>query len=136
MMNIGVLEAGSAPNVVAESARADVIFRTGEPVEALLSKIRPAAPDVSISRFPIAPTRSSFACRKVILRRGRLLRLRSAAAPGLGRADPRGPGSILDAHTAEEKVALAQIEEAVGIYQTLSQGLLAEGDAYLEPKIG
>jgi acetylornithine deacetylase/succinyl-diaminopimelate desuccinylase-like protein len=45
-----------------------------------------------------------------------------------------GPGSILDAHTAQEKVNLAQIEEAVDLYQTLAKGLLAQGDAYLEPK--
>ena len=118
MMNIGVLEAGSAPNVVAESARAEVIFRTGEPVEALLSKIRPAAAgrvdldvpyrsDPILFRVPKGQSSAevvSFACDLPLL-------------PAWGEPILVGPGSILDAHTAEEKVALAQIEEAVGIYQ-------------------
>src|SRR5687767_3944277 len=42
-MNIGVLQAGTAPNVIAESARAEVIFRTGESIETLLAHVRPIA---------------------------------------------------------------------------------------------
>ena len=42
-MNIGVLQAGTAPNVIAESAHAEVIFRTGHPIEALLAHVRPMA---------------------------------------------------------------------------------------------
>jgi metal-dependent amidase/aminoacylase/carboxypeptidase family protein len=42
-MNIGVLQAGYAPNVIAESARAEVIFRTGESIETLLAHVRPMA---------------------------------------------------------------------------------------------
>jgi acetylornithine deacetylase len=45
-----------------------------------------------------------------------------------------GPGSILDAHGAEEKVELEDIERAVEIYTRLARGLLAEGDGYLAPK--
>ena len=47
-----------------------------------------------------------------------------------------GPGSILDAHTAEEKVDLAEIEKAVGLYTGLGKGLLKEGEGYLEPRQG
>jgi acetylornithine deacetylase len=137
MMNIGVLEAGSAPNVIADSARAEIIFRTGEPVEALLAKMRPAASgrvtievpyrsDPILCRVPKGQGAGeivSFACDLPLL-------------PAWGEPILVGPGSILDAHTAEEKVDLAQIDEAVEIYWTLARGLLAEGDAYLEPKIG
>src|SRR5437867_1578567 len=42
-MNIGVLEAGSAPNVIAEAARAEILLRTGEPVAAVLGPIESAA---------------------------------------------------------------------------------------------
>jgi acetylornithine deacetylase len=45
-----------------------------------------------------------------------------------------GPGSILDAHAAEEKVDLAEIEKAVGLYTRLARGLLKDGEKYLEPK--
>jgi acetylornithine deacetylase len=137
MMNIGVLEAGSAPNVIAESARAEVIFRTGEPVEALLAKLRPAAAgrvtlevpyrsDPILFRVPKGQRPDeivSFACDLPLL-------------AAWGEPILVGPGSILDAHTAQEKVALAEIEEAVTIYRALATGLLAQGEAYLEPKPG
>jgi acetylornithine deacetylase len=137
-MNIGILEAGTAPNVIADSARAEVLFRTGEPVERLLSRIGPAArggvrlevpyrSDPILFRVPTglpAPAEIvSFACDLPLL-------------PAWGEPILVGPGSILDAHAAEEKVNLAQVEEAVDIYGRLGRGLLAEGDAYLEPRRG
>ena len=134
-MNIGVLEAGTAPNVIADSARAEVLFRSGEPVESVLSRIRPAASgrvDLEIPyrsepilfRVPGSEPRAeivSFACDLPLL-------------PAWGEPILVGPGSILDAHAAEEKVELAQIEEAVEVYSRLARGLIAEGDAYLQPR--
>ena len=134
-MNIGVLEAGTAPNVIADRAGAEILFRTGEPVETVLSRIRGAAsPDVELE----VPYRSdpilfrvpknqpsaeivSFACDLPLL-------------PAWGEPILVGPGSIGEAHAAEEKVDLAQIEEAVDIYRTLARGLLERGEDYLEPK--
>ncbi len=134
-MNIGVLEAGTAPNVIADSARAEILFRTGEPVEALLSRIRPAASgrvglevpyrsDPILFRVPKGQRSLeivSFACDLPLL-------------PAWGEPILVGPGSILDAHSAEEKVDLAQIEEAVNIYSKLARGLLERGEDYLEPR--
>ncbi|HJW14051.1 MAG TPA: hypothetical protein VJ776_05115, partial [Thermoanaerobaculia bacterium] len=45
-----------------------------------------------------------------------------------------GPGSILDAHAAEEKVDLAEIEVAVALYERTARGLLEHGEEYLEQK--
>jgi len=45
-----------------------------------------------------------------------------------------GPGSILDAHAAEEKVDLEQVEQAVPLYIELARGLLERGEEYLEPR--
>lgn len=134
-MNIGVLEAGTAPNVIAESARAEVLFRTGEPVETLLSRMRAAASQRVVLEVPYrsdpilfrvpkgqrATEIVSFACDLPLL-------------PAWGEPILVGPGSILDAHTAQEKVDLAQVEEAVEIYSRLALGLLVEGEAYLEPR--
>ena len=133
-MNIGILKAGTAPNVIADSARAEVIFRTGESVEDVLSRVRTSAPpeaelEVPYRSEPIlfrVPQRGpageivSFACDLPLM-------------PSWGEPILVGPGSILEAHRADEKVQLAEIEEAVGVYRTLAQGLLAEGDAYLRP---
>ena len=135
-MNIGVLEAGTAPNVIADRARAEVLFRTGEPIEKLLSRIDPAVKGrVSLEvpyrserilfRVPRGQTGPreivSFACDLPLL-------------TGWGEPILVGPGSILDAHAAEEKVDLAEIERAVDLYIRLARGLLTEGDGYLEPK--
>ena len=45
-----------------------------------------------------------------------------------------GPGSIRDAHAAQEKVELSEIEKAVSIYRALASGLLEKGNEYLEPE--
>ena len=135
-MNIGVLEAGTAPNVIADRARAEVLFRTGESIERLLSRIGPVARGrVAVEvpyrsdpilfrvprRLPEPPEIVSFACDLPLL-------------PAWGEPMLVGPGSILDAHAAEEKVDLAEIEQAVDLYTRLARGLLAEGEAHLEPR--
>lgn len=133
-MNIGVLEAGTAPNVIAESARAEVIFRTGESIETLLAHIRPMAEgrveltvgyrsDPVSFRCPKGESGEvvSFACDLPLL-------------PAWGTPILFGPGSIRDAHGAEEKVELAEVEAAVGVYAGLVRRLLQGGEATLEPR--
>jgi len=133
-LNIGVLEAGTAPNVTAERARAEILFRTGLPVEHLLTRIRPlAAPPLVLEvpyrsdpiRFRIPRGEKgeivSFACDLPLL-------------PSWGEPILVVPGSIADAHAAKEKVDLSQIEEAVSIYEGLIRKLLSEGDSGLSPK--
>ena len=133
-MNIGVLEAGTAPNVIAERARAEVLLRTGVAVEQLLSRIQPLVKPPLTLQVPYRsdPIRFrvpkgwqgeivSFACDLPLL-------------PRWGEPILVGPGSILDAHTAEERVELSQIEEAVGLYQSLVRALLSEGEKHLETR--
>jgi len=135
-MNIGVIEAGTAPNVIADSARAEILLRTGESVERVLSRIEPAAgrevrlevpyrSDPILFRVPRglpAPAEIvSFACDLPLL-------------TAWGEPILVGPGSILDAHAAREKVDLAQVEEAVDIYGRLARGLIEQGEDYLEPR--
>ena len=133
-LNIGVIQAGTAPNVIAESARAEVIFRTGEPIENLLAHLRPMAEGrVSLAvgyrsdpvtfRCPKGEEGEivSFACDLPLL-------------PAWGEPILFGPGSIRDAHGAEEKVDLADVAAAVGVYAGLVRGLLDRGEASLIPK--
>jgi acetylornithine deacetylase len=130
-MNIGVLEGGTAPNVTAERARAEVLFRTGLPVEQLLSRVQPLVkPPVTLQvpyrsdpiRFRVPKGWQgeivSFACDLPLL-------------PRWGQPILIGPGSILDAHAAEEKVDLSQIEEAVVLYEELVRSLLSQGGGHL-----
>jgi acetylornithine deacetylase len=133
-MNIGVLEAGTAPNVIAESARAEILFRTGVPVEGVLERLLPIARgrvDLSVAyrsepvlfRCPrgAAGEVVSFACDLPLL-------------PAWGEPILVGPGSILDAHAPEERVDLEQVEAAASLYVELARGLLEHGEEYLEPR--
>jgi acetylornithine deacetylase/succinyl-diaminopimelate desuccinylase-like protein len=45
-----------------------------------------------------------------------------------------GPGSIRDAHGAEEKVSLDEVAAAVGVYVDLVRALLSQGESCLTPK--
>lgn len=134
--NIGVLEAGTAPNVVAERGRAEVVFRTGLATEEVLGPVRSVAQgraEVSVPyrSEPIAfrlPRGSaaeaavvSYACDLPLLDRW-------------GEPILVGPGSIEHAHAADERVELAQVEEASLLYAELARALLARGEAALESR--
>lgn len=133
-MNIGVLEAGSAPNVIAESARAEILFRTGLPVDELLGRIEGLVADGI--RFDVAYRSDPIRYRMPRGARGEIVSFASDLPLLSEWGEPLllGPGSILDAHTAQEKVDLSEIEKAVALYVDVVRGLLSEGEAYLQPK--
>jgi acetylornithine deacetylase len=133
-VNIGVLEAGAAANVLAESARAEILLRTGLPgdeVLAALSAIAAGRVELEVGyrsdparfRCPrgVAGEIVSYACDLPLL-------------PAWGEPMLVGPGSILDAHTAGEKVSLEEVEDAVTLYVNLVGNLLARSEEYLEPR--
>jgi acetylornithine deacetylase len=133
-MNVGVLQAGTAPNVIADSARAEIIFRTGEPTETLLAHIRPMAEGRVDLRVGYRSDPVSFRCPK-----GEPADIASFACdlpllPAWGEPILFGPGSIRDAHGSEEKVSLAEVEAAVGAYVGLVRALVTRGEACLEPR--
>ena len=133
-MNIGVLAAGSAPNVIAESARAEIIFRTGEPIETLLAHIRPMAEGRVEVRVGYRSDPVSFRCPKK--EPGEIVSFACdlPLLPAWGEPILFGPGSIRDAHGAEEKVSLSEVASAVGVYVELVRNLLGEGEACLAPR--
>ncbi|HYK42221.1 MAG TPA: M20/M25/M40 family metallo-hydrolase [Thermoanaerobaculia bacterium] len=136
-MNIGVVEAGTAPNVVAERGRAEVLFRTGVPVDRVLEAVRAASLDSgaevtvpyrsepTIFRVPRGEKGEivAFACDLPLL-------------TAWGEPILLGPGSIGHAHAADERVDLAQVEQAARIYRDLAEGLVARGEDALEPAPG
>jgi acetylornithine deacetylase len=133
-MNVGILEAGTAPNVVAERGRAEVLFRTGVPVETVLTAVRDAAAragaEVSVPyrseptafRVPRGKTGEivAFACDLPLL-------------DAWGEPILIGPGSIEHAHAADERVDFSDVEAAAGIYRNLTEALVARGEEALEP---
>ncbi|MEO8191478.1 MAG: M20/M25/M40 family metallo-hydrolase [Acidobacteriota bacterium] len=133
-VNVGVIEAGTAPNVVAERGRAEILVRTGAATVAVLSRFEKAArgrgeitvpyrsEKIAFRRPRGAPAGEivSFACDLPLLDRWGIPLL-------------VGPGEIAHAHAADERVEIASVKEAAGLYGALIAGLLREGREFLEP---
>jgi acetylornithine deacetylase len=125
-LNIGTISGGRAPNVVADSAQAEIMFRlVGDPA-ALRQSVAAAAagranaseilctPAMRFERFDGIPTTVvSYTTDIPVL------------AGAWGKPFLLGPGSIHVAHTSEERVPKLQLEQAVEIYCNMVRGLLA-----------
>jgi acetylornithine deacetylase len=125
-LNIGTISGGRAPNVIPDKARAEIMIRLVSDPGPLREAIREAAagrveaaevlciPAIRLNSLPDLPTTVvSF----------------TTDIPAFGTAwgEPFliGPGSILVAHTLDEKVSKRQLLEAVDIYRTMVERLLA-----------
>jgi len=125
-LNIGTISGGRAPNVVADHAQAEILFRiVGDP-----DSLRAGVAEAVKGRAEV---------REVIC----IPAVRLAAIDGFetsvvsfatdipafggkwGTPCLIGPGSIHVAHTDEERVAKRELTEAVGLYERLVTRLLA-----------
>ena len=127
-LNIGTINGGRAPNVVADHAEAEVMFRTvGDPA-ALREAVAAAAagraearevlhtPAIRLNSFDSLPTSVVAFTTDIPTFEG-----------VWGEPYLIGPGSIHVAHTAEERIAKKQLTEAVEIYERMTKQLLATG---------
>lgn len=125
-VNIGTIAGGQAPNVIADSAKAEILVRlVGDPdpirksfaaaigKRAQLKEILciPAMRFDSIDGLP--STTVSYTTDLPFL------------SQSWGKPFLIGPGSIHVAHTAEERVAKQELSDAVGIYADIVRKLLA-----------
>jgi acetylornithine deacetylase len=125
-LNVGLINGGVAPNVLAPEAGAQILIRTVEPTERLKETLRGlAAPGVSIE-FPVelplhkasgAPagwetTVVSFASDLPFLHTW-------------GECYQLGPGTIRVAHTSNEHIRKADLLRGVDLYVRLARDLLA-----------
>jgi acetylornithine deacetylase len=116
-LNVGTISGGQAPNVVADEARAEIMFRTvgdpGELREAVAAAVVGRAmarevlhtPAIRLTGFDGLPTTAVAFTTDI-----------PALTEAWGQAFLIGPGSIHVAHTAEERVAKKELGEAVEIY--------------------
>jgi acetylornithine deacetylase len=127
-LNVGTIAGGRAPNVVADHATAEIMFRTvGDP-----AKIREA---VSATLAGRAEAREVFYTPAVQLAKVDGLRTTVVAfttdIPSFegtwGQPFLIGPGSIHVAHTAEERIPKKELAEAVDIYSRMVTQLLETG---------
>ena len=124
-MNIGTIEGGRAPNVIADRARAEILIRlVGDPATLRQSVIRAAAargiearevlciPAVHMSALDGLPTTVAAFTTDV-----------PAFGNAWGKPFLIGPGSIHVAHTTEERIPKQQLRDAVQIYVNMVRKL-------------
>src|SRR5216684_1610984 len=127
-LNIGTIDGGRAPNVVADQADAELMFRTiGDPAgirEAVSAGVAGRAearevfytPALQLAKLDGLPTTVVAFTTDIPSFEG------TWGEPFL-----IGPGSIHVAHTAEERISKRELSEAVDIYARMAGQLLATG---------
>src|ERR1700722_10890685 len=123
-LNIGLIEGGRAPNVIADKAEAHILIRVVGPSEdtkeAILAAVGDRAdvafsldlPFVRMRKMDILPTMiASFTTDIPML-------------PAWGEPFLLGPGSIHVAHTPHERIAKKELVEAVDLYVELATSLV------------
>jgi acetylornithine deacetylase len=121
---VGLISGGVAPNVVSPHAEAELMFRTVGPT----SELEPALQRLR-RRVTVEPVLEVPAVRLATVEG-----LNSASFPfatdipfldAWGEPLLFGPGSIVQAHTADEHVEIAELEQAVESYVRIARQLLA-----------
>jgi acetylornithine deacetylase len=127
-LNIGVISGGRAPNVVADEARAEIMFRiVGDPAGVREAVTAAAAarvearevlftPAIRLTPLDGLPTTVVAFTTDIPFFQG-----------AWGQPFLIGPGSIHVAHTSEEHIPKKQLLEAVAIYSRMVKQLLAQG---------
>jgi acetylornithine deacetylase len=125
---VGVITGGKFTNVLAPEARADLHFRLvtdGAPVKRLIE--RTVAGRAEIEYLSLTPTQRLTAVEGF---ESCVVGFTTDAAnlDRWGTPLVLGPGSILVAHTAHERIAKAELERGVDLYVRLVRSLLARRD--------
>jgi acetylornithine deacetylase len=128
-VNVGRLSGGVAPNVIAPEASATVLIRLGAPMKSVFDEVtRIAGGEVDVE---ITSTSEPLEMHVPKGRSGKVVRFGSDV-PYLNKIGTTllvGPGSILDAHTENEKVGKKALHDAVSLYVALAESLLDGGTA-------
>jgi acetylornithine deacetylase len=124
-LNIGVIEGGRAPNVVADKARAQLLYRLVGPSEKLREQIREAVGDLVRIDFTLE---IPFVRLRTLNALPTMVAAFTTDIPALSNwGEPLlvGPGSIHTAHTEGEYVEKKQLQEAVELYCAIAKRLVA-----------
>src|SRR6202789_3457788 len=125
-LNIGVISGVRAPNVISDSARAEISFRTVDDADTLRQAVTRAVAGRAVARqaFSVPPMRfASFdGLESAVVSYTTDV---PAFANAWGEPFLIGPGSIQVAHTLEERVAKNELLAAAEIYQKMVAQLLS-----------
>jgi acetylornithine deacetylase len=125
-LNIGVISGGRAPNVISDSARAEISFRTVADADTLRQAVTCAVAGRAAAKeaFSVPPMRfTSFdGLESAVVSYTTDV---PAFAGAWGQPFLIGPGSIQVAHTLEERVPKKELLESAEIYRKMVAQLLA-----------
>jgi len=122
-LNIGVIEGGRAPNVIADKARAQVLYRLVGPAEALRKEIEKAVSGLARAEFVLE---IPFVRLRTLDGLPTMVAAFTTDIPWLSNwGEPLliGPGSIHVAHTEGEYVEKKQLSDAVDLYCAIAKRL-------------
>jgi acetylornithine deacetylase len=124
--SVGLIEGGIAPNVISPHASAELLFRTTGAPDDILRVLADLGPLVSVQEVLRVPTVKLHTVPGIATEVFPF----TTDVPLLDRWGVPllfGPGSILVAHTAEEHVAIAELEAAIDTYARLARECLTSG---------
>ncbi len=125
-LNIGLLEGGRAPNVIADKAAAQVLVRLVGPSEetraALTAAAAPHADVEFVLEIPFVRLRALGGLPTMVA----AFTTDIPALTAWGEPLLLGPGSIHVAHTPAERLRKEELWEAVDLYVQMAESLLAE----------
>jgi acetylornithine deacetylase len=119
-LNIGLLQGGRAPNVIADKAEAHLLIRLVGPSEGIREEILRVVGDRAEVRFSLD---LPFVRMRKVGNLPTMVAKFTTDIPSLtewGEPFLLGPGSIHVAHTPGEKIAKKELLEAVGLYYDLA----------------
>jgi acetylornithine deacetylase len=125
--NIGVISGGTRPNVIADKARAELQIRLGIDIEHVRKVLEEAVGtrgrlEYSSAHNPVRLFAVNGFEQCVVRFTTDVPYLSQWGKPLL-----LGPGSILDAHTAHERVSKRDLERAVSLYTNLFSSVFIRG---------
>ena len=123
-MNIGVIEGGHAPNVIADHARAQLLYRLVGPADELKKQIVSAAGDQAEVRFTLEIPFLKLRTVDGIPTMTAAFTTDIPALTNWGEPVLLGPGSIHVAHTDHEFIAKQELLHAVELYCRVAKALL------------
>jgi acetylornithine deacetylase len=122
-LNVGVIEGGRAPNVIADKARAQLLYRLVGPAEQLRKEIEQAVSGLAKAEFVLE---IPFVRFRTLQGLPTMVAAFTTDIPWLtnwGEPVLVGPGSIHVAHTEGEYVEKKQMHDAVDLYCSIARRL-------------
>jgi acetylornithine deacetylase len=123
-LNIGVIEGGRAPNVIADYAKAQVLYRLVGPANSLRAQISEAVSTLAQADFVLEIPFMKLNTVPGIETMAAAFTTDIPALSKWGAPVLLGPGSIHVAHTEREYISKKQLHEAVDLYCEVARRLL------------